>query len=53
MVVRLAVRRYVTTVEGMGRPWSHLEALVGTLRVERLSAGCLYVVSGRAGVPGF
>jgi ubiquinone/menaquinone biosynthesis C-methylase UbiE len=52
IVVRLATRRYVTTFEGMGRPWSHLEAVVGTLRVERLTAGCLYVVSGRVGVPG-
>jgi SAM-dependent methyltransferase len=45
-LVRRAARRYVTTLEGLDRPWSHLEGLLDALVVERLLLGTLYVVSG-------
>jgi ubiquinone/menaquinone biosynthesis C-methylase UbiE len=45
-LVRRAARRYVTTLEGLDCPWSHLEGLLDALVVERLLLGSLYVVSG-------
>jgi len=45
--VRRLSRRYVTTLEGFRRPWSHLEDLLGELEVETLRFGAIYVVFGR------
>lgn len=39
LAVRLIARPYVTTFDGMKRPWDHLERLVPDLRVESLALG--------------
>jgi ubiquinone/menaquinone biosynthesis C-methylase UbiE len=39
-------RRYVTTFEGFGRPWGHLESLVPDLRIESLFLGGAYLAWG-------
>ncbi len=36
----------VTSLEGLRKPWSHLEALMSDLRVESLIGGGVYVASG-------
>lgn len=41
--VFLVARRYVTTLEGAARPWSHLERLVPALSVGRRLAGTTYI----------
>lgn len=40
-------RRYVTTLEGYGRPWSHLETWVEDLQVRPRMLGGVYVAWGR------
>lgn len=45
-VVRQRARPYVTTFDGMDRPWSHLERLVADLRVESALLGGAYVAYG-------
>lgn len=44
--VRLAARRFVTTFDGMDRPWRLLEPYTGNLRLERLALGGAYVAWG-------
>ena len=46
LAVRLIARPYVTTFEGMGRPWAHLERLVPELEVESLALGGAYLAYG-------
>lgn len=46
-VVRLAAPRFVTTLEGLDRPWSHLDELMGPLDVRSFMLGTFYVASGR------
>ncbi len=41
-----AAMRSTTTLEGLARPWSHLEQLVRELRVEELMAGSVYLATG-------
>jgi SAM-dependent methyltransferase len=41
-----AALRSTTTLEGLARPWSHLEPLVPGLKVEEMLAGIVYVASG-------
>ena len=41
-------RRYVTTFEGFGRPWSHLAELLPDLHVQPILLGGAYVASGSA-----
>jgi ubiquinone/menaquinone biosynthesis C-methylase UbiE len=45
--VGIAAPRFVTTTEGLERPWSHLEELVGPLEVRSLLLGAFYVAFGR------
>ena len=40
-------RRYVTTLEGLERPWSHLESHLSRLQVEPSGFGLLYVAFGK------
>ncbi len=40
-------RDYVTTFEGFGRPWSHLERLVGPVEVEEVFFGGGYIATAR------
>jgi len=48
-LVRAAARPYVTTFDGLGRPWSLLAELLEVESVERLRAyaGSMYVVTAR------
>jgi hypothetical protein len=46
LVVWFRSRSFITTFEGFGRPWTHLETMVEGLAVERMLFGSLYVVSG-------
>lgn len=46
LVVRRVARPYVTTFEGFDQPWSCLEARAGTLQVESLVLGAVYVAYG-------
>jgi SAM-dependent methyltransferase len=46
LAVRALARPYVTTFEGMQRPWRHLERLIADLEVERLALGGAYLASG-------
>ncbi len=41
-----AALRSTTTLEGLARPWSHLEDLVAELKVEEMLGGMVYVASG-------
>ena len=45
--VRLVTPRFVTTTEGLDRPWSLLEELLGPLEVRSVLLGAAYVASGR------
>ena len=47
LVVRRTVARYATTLEGLERPWSHLEEHVPDLRVTSIGLGGAYIASGR------
>lgn len=47
LVVRRTVARYATTVEGLDRPWSHLEDHIPDLRVNSVGLGGAYIASGR------
>ena len=40
-----AAMRSVSTLEGLSRPWSHLAAALGRMRVERMMFGAVYVAS--------
>jgi ubiquinone/menaquinone biosynthesis C-methylase UbiE len=41
-----AALRSTSTLEGLARPWSHLEPLVSELEVEQMLGGTVYVASG-------
>ena len=41
-----AAMRSTSTLEGLGRPWSHLEPLVPQLKLEQMLGGTVYIVSG-------
>ena len=41
-----AALRSTSTLEGLARPWSHLEALLSELEVEQMLGGTVYVASG-------
>ena len=41
-----AALRSTTTLEGLARPWSHLEELVTDLQVEEMLGGMVYLASG-------
>lgn len=40
-------RRYITTFEGFGRPWSHLERFVPNLRIKPVLFGAGFIAWGR------
>lgn len=44
--LRLVARRYVTTFEGLDKPWDHLERTLGLVQVETVGFGAIYVVTG-------
>jgi ubiquinone/menaquinone biosynthesis C-methylase UbiE len=44
--IRIATRHYVTTLEGLERPWSHLEPHLIDATLEPMYVGSMYVVSG-------
>lgn len=44
--VWVITRRYVTTLEGLSRPWAQLERFVPDLLVEPLALGGAYIASG-------
>lgn len=46
VAVWTAALHSVTTLEGLDRPWSHLSARTGRLRVEPMMMGGVYVASG-------
>lgn len=46
IVVWNAALRSTSTMEGLARPWSHLEALVSDLEVEQMLGGTVYIASG-------
>lgn len=46
LMVLPAALRSVTSLEGMQRPWSHLERLVRVTKVESLLGGGVYLASG-------
>ncbi len=46
LYIRFLSRNYITTFEGFGRPWSHLERFVPDLKVETMTFGAVYVVWG-------
>jgi ubiquinone/menaquinone biosynthesis C-methylase UbiE len=41
-----AAMRSTSTIEGLTRPWSHLEPLVSGLELEQMLGGTVYVASG-------
>lgn len=41
-----AALRSTSTLEGLARPWSHLEPLVSDLEIEQTLAGTVYIASG-------
>jgi demethylmenaquinone methyltransferase/2-methoxy-6-polyprenyl-1,4-benzoquinol methylase len=45
-IARAVARPYVTTFEGLDRPWRILSELVPELRVESMYRGCVFVASG-------
>ena len=51
LMVLPAALRSVTSLEGLHKPWSHLEPLVRIERVEALMAGGVYMVSGVLAAP--
>ena len=46
IVVWNAAMRSTSTLEGLARPWSHLEPLVPQLKLEQMLGGTVYIVSG-------
>ena len=46
LLVLPAALRSVTTLEGLDRPWSRLEALIGPMQVQSLLLGAAYVALG-------
>ena len=51
LMVLPAALRSVTSLEGLHRPWSHLQSQVRIERVEALMAGGVYLVSGVVAAP--
>ncbi len=49
LVVLAAALHSVSTLEGIVRPWSHLEEALGRIRVEQMMLGGVYVASGMVG----
>jgi hypothetical protein len=49
--VRLIARRFVTTFEGMRRPWELIEPYTSELQVEPLGLGGAYVAWGTVADP--
>ncbi len=47
LLVWNAAMRSTSTLEGLARPWSHLEPLMSELEVEQMLGGTVYVASGR------
>ena len=47
LLVLPAALRSVSSLEGLRRPWSHLEARLGPMRVQRLLGGAVYIAAGR------
>ncbi len=41
-----AAMRSTSTLEGLARPWSHLEPLVSRLKLEQMLGGTVYIASG-------
>ena len=41
-----AALRSTSTLEGLARPWSHLEAILQEIEVEQMLGGTVYVASG-------
>ena len=41
-----AALRSTSTLEGLARPWNHLEPLVSRLKVEQMLGGTVYIASG-------
>jgi ubiquinone/menaquinone biosynthesis C-methylase UbiE len=52
VIARAVARPYVTTFEGLDRPWRILGELVPDLRVETMYGGCVFVASGTVGGTG-
>jgi ubiquinone/menaquinone biosynthesis C-methylase UbiE len=46
LLVWNAALRSTSTLEGLARPWSHLEPLLSQLEVEQMLGGTVYVASG-------
>ena len=46
-VAWLVMRRYVTTTDGLWRPWDLLVDRVADVAVERRGLGAVYIISGR------
>ncbi len=46
IVVWNAAMRSTSTLEGLTRPWSHLEPLVSRLKLEQMLGGTVYIASG-------
>ena len=46
LLVWNAALRSTSTLEGLARPWSHLEPLLSRLEVEQMLGGTVYVASG-------
>jgi hypothetical protein len=41
-----AAMRSTSTLEGLERPWSHLEPLVSRLKLEQMLGGTVYIAIG-------
>ena len=46
LLVWNAAMRSTSTLEGLARPWSHLEPLVSQLKLEQMLGGTVYIASG-------
>lgn len=49
LLVLPAALHSVSSLEGLKRPWSHLEVQIGPLEVQRLLLGAVYIAAGRVG----
>jgi SAM-dependent methyltransferase len=52
LLVLSAALYSMTSLEGLGQPWSLLDELAGPLRVEPMLMGAIYIASGRKAVAG-
>jgi len=41
-----AAMRSTSTLEGLARPWSHLEPMLSDINVDQMLGGTVYVASG-------